>query len=399
MCEPEGYAAMWPQYRELLEVTTDIEAAWRLAGNACEAFAEIVWEHTSGLNLSAFGDLANVPELLETAAISSLQQPSTFSDLYFKLYDNGKFWVEILNWWGSDINVHDHNFSGVQFQLKGRSLNVGYRFDKECSAPGLYLGELIVESATLWNEGERSIVNPGTDRPHNVSHLSVPTVSLLIRTHPDVAYGGQNNYFAPDVAGNYDIADIIFRKKIAALRLLSRGNPADFRRALLRVLSAHTHVENLFTILKLMDILFEPEHVDMVCNYAARGDLETIIVRAVAYHRAQTFLTYNVKYVSGLTDDELVAVSALASSFSQSSLDEIVTQLSRIGLALHMEHLLPAIESKLPAEARPQFRASLDLLGIDYFDVRGARSASINSEIDGPPPASALSMDSLLNLR
>jgi hypothetical protein len=148
-----------------------------------------------------------------------------------------------------------------------------------------------------------------------------------------------------------------------------------------------------------MDILFEPEHVDMVCNYAARGDLETIIVRAVAYHRAQTFLTYNVKYVSGLTDDELVAVSALASSFSQSSLDEIVTQLSRIGLALHMEHLLPAIESKLPAEARPQFRASLDLLGIDYFDVRGARSASINSEIDGPPPASALSMDSLLNLR
>lgn len=363
---------MWPQYRNLLEATREIEAAWRATGNACEAFPEIVWERTSGLDLSPFGDLANLPELLETAAISSLQHPSTFSDLYFKLYDNGKFWVEILNWWASDINVHDHNFSGVQFQLKGRSLNVVYRFESEFSAPGLSLGELFVVSADLWNEGDRSIVRPGTVQPHNVSHLCVPTVSLLIRTHPNAAYGGQSNYLAPDVAGDYGVADIIFRKKIAALRLLARGNPVDFHRALQRVLAGHTHTENIFTLLKVMDLIFEPKHVSLLHEYAAQGDMETVIVRAVAYHRAQDFLTNTVKYAPGLTEEEILAVSTLAAAFSQSSLDEILRHLAARGILLDMEHLLSTIDAKLPSDIQPQFRASIGLFGIHYRSAREA---------------------------
>jgi len=356
---------MWTQYRDLLEATRAIEADWRAADNACEAFPEIVWERTSGLDLSPFGDLANVPELLETAAIASLQLPSTFSDLYFKLYDNGKFWVEVLNWWASDINVHDHNFSGVQFQLTGRSLNVVYRFDWEARTSGLSFGELSVASAEVWNEGSRSFVSPGTVAPHNVSHLDVPTVSLLIRTHPNAAYGGQRNYLAPDVAGDYGVADIIFRKKIGALRLLARGSPIKFHSALRRVLASQTHTENLFTLLKLVDLVFQSEHVALIHEYAALGDTEAVLVRAVAYHRAQNFLTNTVKYAAGLTEDEILAVSALAAAFSQTSLDEIVRDLVARGGSLDMRRLLSTIDTKLSPDMQAQFRAVLSL-----FDIR-----------------------------
>lgn len=369
---------MFQQYRDLLETTQEIEAAWRATGNACEAFPDIVWELTAGLDLSPFGELANVPELLETAAISSLQIPSTFSDLYFKVYDNGRFWVEVLNWWGSDINVHDHNFSGVQFQVKGQSLNVTYRFDSEIATPGLSLGELSIVSAELWSEGDRSVVRPGTVAPHNVSHLSVPTVSLLIRTHPNAAYGGQNNYFAPDVAGNYSVADIIFRKKVGALRLLAKGNAGDFHLALRKVLAGHTHTDNLFTLLKLVDVIFDREHIGLLHEYAAQGEMETVILRAVALHRAQDFLTNAVKYVPSLTDKEILAVSALASAFSKSSLDEILCNLSSRGISLDMDCLVPAISTKLPHDMRHQFFSSLELLGLGYRSTLRRAVSGVN---------------------
>lgn len=354
------------QYRDLLEVTKDIEDAWRKQENDCEAFAQIVWERTTDLDLSAFGEISNVPELLETAAIASLQIPSTFSDLYFKLYDNGKFWVEVLNWWGSDINVHDHNFAGVQFQLKGQSLNVVYSFEREIDTSGLAIGKLSIASAECWNEGDRSIVMPGRIQPHNVSHLSVPTVSLLIRTHPNPAYGAQNNYLAPDVAGNYGVADIVFRKKVGALRLLANGHKDDFNRAFRQVLSHQNHTENLFTLLKMVDLLFAAEHVHLLHEYALQGELEALLVRSVAYHRAQQVLTNTIKYAPGLSQEEVLAVSVLSSAYSQTSLDEILKHLEENGISLNMPSFIHEIDRKLDTNFRVQFHDSLNLLGIAY---------------------------------
>lgn len=355
---------MWHQYRELLDAAHQIENAWRKEGNACEAFPQIVWERTKDLDLSAFGDIANVTELVESAHIASLQHPSTFSDLYFKLYDNGKFWVEVLNWWGSDINVHDHNFSGVQFQLRGRSLNVIYAFDRAADAAGISVGELGVASAELWSQGDRSVVIPGRGQPHNVSHLDVPTVSLLIRTHPVPAYGGQRNYLAPDVAADYAVADIVFRKKIASLRLLARGDHAGFGRAIRRAWDYQTHAENLFTIVKLLDLIFAPPHVGLLEKYGERGETEALIVRAAAYHRAQQFLTNTVKYVPGLDEDEILAVSVLASAFSQQSFDDILADLARRAIHLDAWSAFDSIGAKLASGLRSQFRSLFELYGI-----------------------------------
>src|ERR1700744_3691045 len=110
-------------HQALLAVMPKIEKAWRRFDNNCAYFADIVYEHTRDLDLSPFGELSNLTRLLQDPSVASIQQASLFADFFFKLCDNGLFWIEVLNWWGSDINIHDHDFSGMQFQLKGDSLN------------------------------------------------------------------------------------------------------------------------------------------------------------------------------------------------------------------------------------------------------------------------------------
>jgi hypothetical protein len=358
-------SVIWDQYRELLERAREIEVAWRATGNACEAFADIAWERTADLDLSAFGDLASVPELLELPAISSLQHPSTFSDLYFKVFDNGKFWVEILNWWASDINVHDHNFSGVQFQLRGRSLNVGYAFRPLVQMPDLAFGELTITSAEVWDEGDRSIVRPGTVAPHNVSHLNVPTVSLILRTHPNAAYGGQRNYLPPAVAANYDVADIVFRKKVGSLRLLGGRRDPSFPRALERALDHQTDTENLFTLLKLVDVVFTDRYSRLLTEYASRGELQAAIVRAVSYHRAQQILN-SAKWAPGLDDDEILAISMAAASFSSETFAAILELRGDRRAPEDWARDLIDSEGKLSASLRRSYRGALELLGLGH---------------------------------
>lgn len=351
-------------YDALLQATAAIEAQWRSVDNECDAFADIVWRVTDGLDLSAFGDLTYLTELLTLPQIAALQHPSTFSDLYLKLFDNGRFWVEVLNWWGSDINVHDHNFSGVQFQLTGRSLNVVYRYEAEATLSDITLGHLAVGRAELWRQGVRSIVRPGAAEPHNVSHLDVPTVSLLIRTHPVARYGHQNNYLAPDVTGNYSVADIVFRKKVGALRLMAKGRPEAFSKAFRHVLAHQTHAENLFTMLKMMDILFRAEHTHLLEAYAEEGELESRLVRAVAFSRAQNYLTNGLKYVDDLTDEEVLLVSALASSFDEPSLAHITADLARDGHSLDCE-LMGSMRSKLASADQRQLDSILALYELE----------------------------------
>ena len=357
---------MMKSYDDLLDALHTIERAWAEHDNRCEAFAAVVMRHTTGLDLSAFSELGNTPELLSNEPIAALQHPSTFSDLYFKLFDNGHFWVEVLNWWGSDINVHDHNFTGVQFQLRGASLNVVYRYHIHQALADLTLGRLEVARAELWRPGARSIVRAGAAEPHNVSHLDVTTVSLLIRTHPQSAYGAQNNYLAPDVSGNYGIADIVFRKKIAALRLLARGPRCEFQRVLRATLAQQTHAQNLFTWLKLLDIAFHAEHTELLLEYAQRGALEQRLIRAVAYHRAQHYLTNTIKYVAGLTAQQKLLVSALAAAFDENSFEAILSSLSTTEAPMDVSRGLAEIQDRLVGDQRRQFDDILRLYQLDF---------------------------------
>lgn len=353
-----------PLLQEIRKVSSAIQGAWADRGYELEAFPEIALSATDGIDFRPLGEVDAVCALLADPEVAALQEGTTFSDLYIKLYDNGRFWVEILNWWGSDINIHDHDFSGAQFQLRGRSLNVGYQFDRAAEIGGVNFGSVSVANAEVWQEGDRSVVLPGRLAPHDVNHLDVPTVSLLFRTHPRPRYGPQWNYFPSSVAASYGIADIVFRKNLKALRLLSEGKRETFHTAFRRFVEGKSLSHALFTMVKMVDILFEREHVNLVEDIAASdGELSECVVESAALYRASGLFIKALKTSPEMNYDDVLFLSLLSAAFDQRSYDRILGKLAVVQASPDTAAAWSRLARTLAPQDWAQLRSAAALLG------------------------------------
>lgn len=355
------------EYAKLLIVAKQIEKEWLNVGNQINLFPDIVLNATTKCNFFPFGDLSRIPELLQISEVAAIQEPSSFSDVHIELFNNGLFQIELLNWWGSEINIHDHDFSGIQFQLKGQSLNVSYCFDNDNDNDNdgvqLSFGQLNVVDATLWLPGGRSRILPGRLAPHKVNHLSFPVVSMVIRTNSALCYGPQRNYFPPFVSCSYSIANTVFRKNLSILRSLSRGSIDDFHRAFRFIIKHQTKTENIFILLKMIDILFLREHRCLIQEYAGK-DFETqISVICVAYYRASELITQIEKN----NFDQALGTAVLSSSWDRESTQKVVDFLAAKGSTVEIPKIVSEIHSIITKEYSDEFYRALKLVG--YSDI------------------------------
>lgn len=347
---------------------TEIDAAWAAVGRSLEAFPDIVRDHTAGLDLTPFGVLEDVVELLDERTIAEQQRLSSFSDLYLRIFDNSHFWVEILNWWGSDINIHDHDFSGVQFQLKGDAFNLLYVFDAAEVVEGVSIGEVTLKSAERWVEGRTSVVLPGRLAPHNVCHVGMPTVSLLIRTHPRRSYGPQWNYFPPGIAASYQVADVCFRKRVGALRLLARGEdrPA-FHRAFRTYVQELALNQLLFVLVKMIDIVFETAHVELVLELAesARPYVSEVI-RAVAAHKAAEVIKA-LRWNPQIDASAREVLAVLGSSFDEEAAKVAMDNCGMDSSDWGVSHAISRVASAMPSKNRQELLNALKAVGMSRW--------------------------------
>ena len=352
--------------KSIHHIARNIQEEWDMVNCNYHDFPAIVLKHTENLDLSVFADLEIIIELLNLPEFAEIQKPSGFSDLYYKLFDNGKFWVEVLNWWGSDINIHDHDFAGVQFQVLGSALNVQYSFAPKSSIGGLDIGNIEVVKAELWKEGTKSVVVPGRAEPHNVSHLNDPTVSILFRTHPSRDFGSQRNYFPPFLAGNYGIADISFRKKVKALRLLSsHRNTERFSSAFRKVVKQQEPNQNLFVLIKMVDILFTERFSHLLQEFGQTSEIASLLVEASAYFRATELLAKGLKTSATKSISEVICMSALSSSFSHKSFDRINCDLLDANYELSLWRTLQDMLENLEGSDYKSLKVIINVLQLD----------------------------------
>jgi hypothetical protein len=350
---------------DLRNVCDRIETHWQKYDYDSNEFYKIAYEHTTHLDLSPLGELKNLLLLMEEPNIASLQYTTSFSNLHFLLFDNRRFQIEVLNWWGLDINIHDHDFSGVQFQLRGNSLNTVYKFTEEERCGGLSLGALELTRAEIWQPGDRSLVLPGDSEPHTVFHLNVPTVSLLFRSCPTPRLGPQRNYFPPHLRGTYEVASPLQRKKLGALKLLAIGDPEQFRQSFRQMLPRQSHCEVLFLLLKLGEIVFRQENAVLLAEYARKGAIEEKIVRAVSYRRALEQFSDALRAGEGLSFPNKLASMVVAAAHDQTTFSTIVSSVRN-----HREYpLLEKALRELPENLSPQgaqaLRRYLALFGVE----------------------------------
>lgn len=312
-------------YNDIKATMAKVEAKWQKFNYSTESFPELVWECTEKSDFSVFGDVQNQLKLLDLPDVRQLQEPSTFSDLYFRIFHSGRCFIEILNWWGGHVNVHDHDFSAVQFQLKGDALNVTYDFHEQESNGALRFGKLVVKKSEIWREGSRSLVRPD-NTPHSVFHIGTPTTSLLIRTVPTTRFGAQSNYF-PDLSAHYYVANSIQRKKLTGLSLLSQKSPVEFAKCFNHFLNTQSLSENFFMMVKLGPMLFQEQYTDIVNQYANRGPREAKLILNVIINNGIDYLKTLANETPETTTNEKLAIFGIAAATNPTDLEKVLKTL------------------------------------------------------------------------
>lgn len=124
-----------------------------------------------------------------------------FSDFDIRIFENGRFRIEILVWLGGSTSIHQHAFSGAFALLSGRSLHIEYGFDARSPARhGVLVGDLGLLQSEVLEPGAVRAIESGPRFIHANFHMTHPTITMVIRTHQDYAAGAQLNYLAPHFA-------------------------------------------------------------------------------------------------------------------------------------------------------------------------------------------------------
>lgn len=349
--------------KQIIETAKNIEIEWLRHDNSSDIFHEVVWEQTRQLDLSSLGRIENQLKFMELDSVRNIQLQTTFSDCHFKVFDNNKFFIEVLNWRGGQVNIHDHDFSGVQFQLKGSSLNIKYDFDVTAQFGGIRTGKLAVRKAEIWEEGSRSVVRHGNIDPHTVLHLSRPTTSLLIRTHPTARYGAQTNYF-PTLATHYHVHDLVQRKKTTALNLLATSCRKTFASEFYRVTRDQSFAQNFAMVIKLARVLFSHEHSEVLKNFAEQSMKNRSIVENVACYHSLDFYKHAIYYCRELSDVEKAILFAGLHISNIEDESRLTADLVHLNIIEEWPRIFSKLLSSLPGSKQTDAIAKLRLFHI-----------------------------------
>lgn len=340
--------------KQLKSACLRIEKDWQALSYDSEAFYSVIEKHAPNLDIAQFSEFSAQLNFLGTLAARSIQKATSFSDLNITLFDNTKFSVEIYNWFDSHVKPHEHDFTGVLYQIRGRSLNVLYEFKSEQSAGAIEQGKLIVKDAEILQEGALSDQRHGCKRPHGVYHLDSPSVTLLFRTKPMVRFGAPRNYF-PTVAARAFVYDNLQRKTVSALRILAEENSIEFVDSFKFCINRQSQSENFFMFLGLMPTIIKCHAESVLVNYAARGKIENA---AVGSAMLQYFIQKGWNNMKGRTempvDERLLLLSACA-GFNKANALVIVNKLMAKGhvASVHSFDFAAIAESKTHDWVRP----------------------------------------------
>ncbi|SFN96863.1 hypothetical protein [Xenorhabdus japonica] len=333
-----------------------IEARWRMDDYSCYSFADIAKSEMQKVDLISLFSFKEINSLLNLNSLKKIQIASEFSELHMKLFDNGKFYIELLNWWDKDTSIHDHGFSGVLLQLEGSALNTIYSFDEENEVShNLSMGNIKLTEAYISKKGDCRIIPFGRTEKHAVWHLEKPTISLIVRTHPITELSPQLNYFPPYIRINHSAINIAFNKKIKYFNLLSMIDAKECKNQLLQELKDSSATEQFWLMMKMSEFLYHPDNIDLLQGYidASKNEdeksLKLKLVSSVTLRRSSQFIINKVKPLFTKFDDRLF-LSCLASSYNQEDRAMIFPEM---GIE-NVEDKLTTLIENLPVTVKPK---------------------------------------------
>jgi hypothetical protein len=225
-------------------------------------------------SLAAFPDLAqaalaeNPPAAkvdltaLTRAFLRDDEQPfqtaSGFGQPELVVFDDPRFYIQLLFWLDGTTQIHQHEFSGAFHVLQGSSLHAEFVFANVRPVTAHFrLGDLQLTGTELLETGRTVPITSGASSIHSLFHLETPSVTVVVRTHSDPGTGPQFTYLPPHVAVDPFFSDALTTRRLQLLDVLDRTGAEDYGEVVRGMVAALDYERGFFTLQNCLGALRE----------------------------------------------------------------------------------------------------------------------------------------------
>ncbi len=230
--QPESFS----YFRELGEL---IERRWLACSYDEEAFPQLAQEALAADPPHRSVAAKDIVDWIFEPRQPFLQPNSTelFGEPPVTLFQAPRFYIEALFWFSSTTAIHEHSFSGAFAVLAGSSVHSHWRFTQSGSINSRMLyGKLEPAATEILRPGNIRQIESGDRLIHQLFHLEVPSVTIVVRTYLDRHQLPQYRYLLPGLAIDATDRDANSVRRLMFLEAMSRGQLAgleDYARRLI----------------------------------------------------------------------------------------------------------------------------------------------------------------------
>lgn len=210
------------------ELGRTVLSRWKAANFSLVRFPQIACEALEERPPAKHVDL---PELIKEFLLNDeqpFQTGSGFGQPELVVYDDPRFYIQVLFWLEGTTDIHQHKFSGAFHVLHGASIHSLFHFeDAQSVSAHLRVGHLRMKETRLLEAGSTARIVSGASYIHSLFHLDTPSLSVVIRTHTDPGTGPQFTYLPPHLAVDPFYHDALTNRRKQLLDVLEKtADPA-----------------------------------------------------------------------------------------------------------------------------------------------------------------------------
>jgi hypothetical protein len=211
----------------------EVNERWSQKDWALDAFASIAADAIERFSPHERFDIAEFADWLTQSEDlpEQLDPNSRFADAPITVWRTSRFLIDIYFWTTPETSLHDHGFVGAFTNLLGESLHCVYRLGSvDEPEPGVMVTDLDLRAVEMLEKGSIRPILGGRQFIHRVTHISRPTVTLVVRTAGARSALPQYTYFYPSIGvqerRQADERDQLLQKRRRFLSFLATtGNP------------------------------------------------------------------------------------------------------------------------------------------------------------------------------
>jgi len=210
------------------ELGRTVFARWKKVNFSLAEFPRIAQEALEKRPPSKHVDLPGLMRGFLLEEEQPAQSGSDFGQPELIVYDNPRFYIQVLFWLEGTMEIHQHEFSGAFHVMAGSSIHSEFAFQNARAVSAHFrVGDLKLQRTELLETGTTVPIVSGSGHIHSLFHLDTPSVSVVVRTHNDPGTGPQFTYLPPHIAVDPFFSDPLTARRKELLDVMEKtGDPA-----------------------------------------------------------------------------------------------------------------------------------------------------------------------------